>query len=344
MLVCIVGNFGENDKVTDGQSIKTIELYRLLLATYGCDEVCKVNLYKKNKIRLAIELLAKLIRCKNIIVLVSQNGRRTVIPLLVMYNKFFHKNIFHSLIGSTTHQLLEKSPKYVKCYNRLAGNWAETNTEKKLLEEYGLNNVSVVSNFKRLRVLRPSELSYNIETPFYLCTFSRVEELKGIPNIVNAIKKANELIGKTAFKLDIYGTVMETYKDKFEQLKEEFGSSIRYRGVVDFSKSVETIKDYFMLVFPTKYYTEGVPGTILDAFAAGVPVLSAEWESCFDVINERVGITYDFNSDEALLEALLFIFKNPSVIISMKEYCLIEATKYTPKEVAKTVDMYFKGE
>ncbi len=343
MLVCVVGNFGDKSKLTDGQGIKTLELYNSLVKTYGQKEVSKVNLHSKNRILLAFQLFGNLIRCKNVIVLVSKNGRKTVIPLLVAYNRIFHKKLFHSLIGSTTHQTLEENPKLVECYNRLASNWSETNTEKRLLEELGLTNVTVVKNFKNLRVLKSDELSYITNEPFPLCTFSRVEKLKGIPNIVRAVNKANELCGRTVCTLDIYGKVMERYEGDFEQLKSEFGKNIRYRGVVDFDKSVETLKNYYMVVFPTRYYTEGIPGTLLDSFAAGVPVLSAAWESCYDIMNEHVGVTYTFNDDDALVNTLLYVLRNPSEINKMKKYCLLEASKYSSEEIIKIIGTYLEG-
>ncbi len=343
MLVCVVGNYGDKEILTDGQGIKTLEMYQSLVKAYGSKKVCRVNLHSKNRVLLALQLLFNLARCKNIFVMVSKNGRKNVIPLLVAYNKIFRKKIFHSLIGSTTHQTLEEDPKYVKCFNSLAGNWSETNTEKKLLEERGLTNVTVVKNFKNLNVLAPQALQYVKQEPFPLCTFSRVEELKGIPNIVRAVKKVNELCGRTVCTLDIYGKVMERYEEDFERLKNEFGEHIRYCGVVDFDKSVDVLKHYYMVVFPTRYYTEGIPGTLLDAFAAGVPVLSAEWESCYDIMNDRVGITYAFGHDEALVEALLYALQNPVKINGMKEACLLEARNYTSEEIIKKMGTYLEG-
>ena len=53
----------------------------------------------------------------------------------------------------------------------------------------------------------------------------------------------------------------------------------RYCGIKDPKDSVKTLKNYFALVFPTRFYTEGIPGTIIDAYYAGVPVIASKWES-----------------------------------------------------------------
>jgi hypothetical protein len=60
------------------------------------------------------------------------------------------------------------------------------------------------------------------------------------------------------------------------------------------------LKDYFALLFPTHFYTEGIPGTVIDAYAAGIPVISAKWESYSDVIDEGVtGIGYKDGAERA---------------------------------------------
>lgn len=342
MLVCVVGNFGDKDALSDGQGIKTLELYNSLVKHYGPEKVCKVNLYSKRKIMLAIRLIFSMIRCKNLIVLVSKNGRKTVIPLLVCFNKVFHRKIYHSLIGSTTHETLQENKKYVKYFNSLAGNWSETTTEMELLKACGLTNVRVVKNFKNLRVLEEDELAFQNEEPFRFCTFMRVEEKKGIPNVVRAIKEVNMLHGQTVCTLDIYGHVMEHYAASFEELQREFGDAIQYKGVADFDKSVDILKNYFMLVFPTRYYTEGIPGTILDAYSAGLPVICAEWESCYDIITKEVGITYAFDNDDELVKAIQYAIAHPEEMNQKKKNCLFEARKYSSDEIVKTIAMYLE--
>lgn len=338
MTVCVVGNFGDGvSQVTDGQRIKTVELYRALVRHYGENEVSSVNLYSKKRIKLAFKLFLALLRNKKLIVLVAENGRRTVIPLLVIMNLLFHREIYHSLIGSTTHDTLEKRPRLIPIYNRLAGNWTETSIETELLIKLGLNNVRLIKNFKQLPVLQSEQLVYQTQEPYRFCTFSRIEELKGFPDVVNAIKEVNRCYGRTVCELDIYGKVQDDYREDFDRLQQEFGPAVRYKGIVDFDKSIDTIKDYYMLIFPTRYYTEGIPGTILDAFASGVPLLSAEWGACFDILDHSTAVTYDFDCYLALVEAIKFAVENPKRINMMKQNCLEASKAYSPDEVIRTI-------
>lgn len=337
MLVCVVGNFGDTESLADGQRIKTIELYRALVKQYGEQQVTKVNLHGKSKLRLTGELLVSLMRCRNLIVLVSKNGRKTVIPLLVMMNTLFRRRIWHALIASTTHETLEQFPRLVKIYNRLSGNWAETRTEMKLLQACGLKNVSVVKNFKNLTIPNKESLVYQTEAPFRFCTFSRIEAPKGIAEAVEAIRAVNQRFGRTVCTLDLYGQVMPAYEEEFAALQKTFCEDVRYMGVADFGKSVETLKQYYMLLFPTKYFTEGIPGTIIDALSAGVPVICSEWESCYDIMTDAVGLTYAFDDTAALTDAIAYAVSNPACINAMKPACLAEARNYAPERVIEQI-------
>ncbi|MFR3494185.1 MAG: glycosyltransferase [Blautia sp.] len=56
---------------------------------------------------------------------------------------------------------------------------------------------------------------------------------------------------------------------------------IRYKGMVPFNQSTEVLKNYDALLFPTYYEGEGFAGTIIDAFAAGLPVIASDWKVQF---------------------------------------------------------------
>ena len=111
---------------------------------------------------------------------------------------------------------------------------------------------------------------------------------------------------------------------------------MRYCGCVDANASVEVLKDYFALLFPTHFYTEGIPGTVIDAYAAGIPVISAKWESYSDVIDEGVtGIGYSFDDVDAFEEILLRVAKDKDILLSLKENCIKKAEDYLPSAAVK---------
>ena len=221
--------------------------------------------------------------------------------------------------------------------------YVETSTMKNQLEAMGFTNIVLLPNCKDLNVIRLEELVYTKQEPFKLCTFSRVMKEKGIEDAVNAVKAVNDKIGKNVYTLDIYGQVDKEQTDWFANLQTKFPDYVKYKGLVPFDKTTEVLKDYFLLLFPTKFYTEGIPGTIIDAYAAGLPVISSRWESFSDVVEDNVtGIGYEFGSDEALFETLEMIERNPQIVINMKEACLRKSTSYLPKFViGRFIEKFF---
>src|SRR5690606_29973646 len=95
----------------------------------------------------------------------------------------------------------------------------------------------------------------------------------------------------------------EKYIGRFEEIKKEFPSYIRYKGSVNYVDSVDVLKKYFALLFPTQFKTEGIPGTIIDAYAAGLPVIASEWDSAHEIIDQgSTGYIYEFMRNSKLEE------------------------------------------
>ena len=47
-----------------------------------------------------------------------------------------------------------------------------------------------------------------------------------------------------------------------------------------------TLVNYDLMLFPTRYYTEGLPGTIIDAYIANLPVIATEWKHAREFIKD----------------------------------------------------------
>lgn len=160
---------------------------------------------------------------------------------------------------------------------------------------------------------------------------------KGIGDVVKAVTEVNQSLGRTVFSLDICGQVDENQTDWFEALRETFPDYIRYGGVIPFDRSVETLKEYFALLFPTYYDGEGFAGTLIDAFSAGVPVIASDWKYNTELVNEKVGYVYKTRDNAAFAELLKSVAADPAMILGKKRSCLHEADKYTAEKVIKTL-------
>ena len=101
---------------------------------------------------------------------------------------------------------------------------------------------------------------------------------------------------------------------------------------------MEAIKDYYALLFPTYWDGEGFPGTIVDAFSAGLPVIATDWNCNAEIIeNKKNGILYPNEEIRNLTEAIKWMLNNKDSINELKSNCLISAKKYQPDEYIKKI-------
>lgn len=328
----ICGHFDGTKPTSSGQTIKTRIVAEELIRQLGKDQVMTVDSSGGAKAmpRMLKQSWNLFRNCENIIFLPAYKGLRVFAPVYSFYNKFFHRKIHYVVIGGWLDGFIDQYKWLAGMLKNFTGIYVETTTMKKALEKRGFKNVVVMPNFKNLPVLKPEELSYTLEQSYKLCTFSRVMKKKGIEDAIAAVKTVNEKAGHVVYTYDIYGQIDDSYKEEFEKLEINFPSYIQYKGLVPYDESVDVLKNYFALLFPTQFYTEGIPGTIIDAYAAGVPVISSEWESFADVVDDKVtGIGYEFSNNQELINTLEKIAADPSLILSMKKNCLIKAKDFS---------------
>lgn len=343
----IIGHFGGNANILDGQTIKTKILYEELSKETDW-EIIKVDTYykKKNPAKLFIDTFRCLFRTKDIMVLLSGNGMKFYFPILNFFAQIFHTNIYHDVIGGNLDIYVSKYPKFKKYLNSFKINWVETAGIKRKLEKQGIENCEVMPNFKRLSIASIDKSIEEFSEPYRFCMFSRVMKEKGIEDAIKAIESINEEAEKEICSLCIYGHIDEEYAERFEKLMQRVTNAIQYKGMVSYDKSVDTIKDYYALLFPTYWDGEGFPGTIVDAFSAGLPVIATDWNCNAEIVeNKKNGILYPNKEIKNLTEAIRWMLNNKDSINNLKSNCLSAAQKYQPDEyIKKIVNMITEGE
>ena len=332
--VCVIGHFGFGKNMANGQTIKTLTITNELVKQFGEAEVIKIDTHGGGKalLRSIIGLVNGFVRCENVIILPAQNGVKVFSPLCIFLNKVLHRKIHYVVIGGWLPVYIKNKSLLRKCLKHFDGIYVETNTMKIALKEQSFDNVYILPNFKDLQIANETEMITSHFPPYFICTFSRVMQEKGIEDIVKAVEKVNTTLDRCVYHLDIFGQIDSEQVEWFTQLKFGFPDYIRYQGVVPYDESVDVLKKYFFLAFPTRFFTEGIPGTILDAYAAGVPVVSSRWESFADIIDDgSTGLGYTFNDNEELFDLLMKIALHPQIIDEKKKNCLKKACKYSPQ-------------
>ena len=330
----VIGHFGGNQFFADGQTVKVKSLVEAFKQFAPDVIIDKVDTFyaKKSPLKFICSFIKCIIIDRKIIFFPATNSRKVLFPFFYYLGKCSVKEFYHDCIAGSMSKHLKERPKWVKYLGSYKANWMESPEEVRLLKEMGLGNVSYMPNFKHLNPLSEKELSEIVyKKPYKFCTFSRIEPLKGIEDALIAIKEVNKVYPNSAY-LDIYGPIQPGSEEWFNEVLSKYNDVCHYCGVVEPNESVDTVKNYVSLLFPTQYFTEGMPGTIVDAMFAGVPVISRRWMWCDNMIKDRYnGLVYEFDHPENLLPILLEVVSDINIIKQMKHNCIVESDKYAAK-------------
>lgn len=343
--IAVIGHFAFGKEYLDGQTVKTKVLAQVLCSHFGEDAVINLDTHgwSKNPLGFFRQVLTTAKQAKHVIILPAHNGLKVLVPLLSAGAKKYGFKLHYAVVGGWLPKVLAQRPGLVKKLKQFTGIYVETGTMKKALERMDLANVELMFNCKDLQILTAEQLLVP-SIPYKLCTFSRVMQEKGMEDAIDIVRAVNENRGQTVYTLDIYGPVDPAQTQWFEDLKKSFPEYVRYMGAVPFDQSVQILKDYFALLFPTRFYTEGVPGTIIDAYAAGLPVVSAKWESFEDVIDDgKTGYGYEFGNKDAFFEILDQISHEPERITNLKMNCITKARDFTPERALEVLVKKLEG-
>lgn len=327
--ICIIGCFADDFNLLNGQTVKTKIIYKEMVKAFGCNEVIKIDTYGglKTLFKSPILILNALRNCESVIILPAENGLRVIVPLLICFNKLFNRKLFYDVIGGWLPEFLFKRKWLSKLLKQFNCIFVETQSMKEQLDKQRFNNIEVIPNCKELKILKQEEVNFHQNEPLKLCTFSRVMKEKGIEEAVNAVVDVNNSEKRIVFTLDIFGQIDQNQIEWFDKLQNSFPNYINYSGVIPFDKSSIVLKDYFALLFPTFYEGEGFAGTLIDAMAAGVPVIASDWKYNKEIIkNWETGIIIE----RSLSEELSTVLSNKEKWMNMKSKCIEEAHRYLP--------------
>ena len=335
--ICVCGHFGVGQTLLNGQTVKTKIVTREIEKKFGSNAVYEVDTHGGVKVfpRVIFGLLKGLLKCNSIVVFLSDNGLRFIVPILWFLSLMVrNRHFYYVVIGGYIQDYLPKHKFVAWILRKYEAIYVETLPMKNAMKELGFGNVVIMPNCKELEICDNPRI---LQTPpFPLCTFSRVMKTKGIEDAVKAVISVNERAGDIICFLDIYGQIELNEEMWFDELMKSAPEYIRYRGLVPFTESVKVLSNYYALLFPTYYEGEGFAGTLIDAFAAGIPIIASDWRyNCSIIDDGRTGTIFPSQSIEGLSCAIVEACSNPTKWNEKKKQCLEEAKKYQPDVVVE---------
>ncbi len=131
---------------------------------------------------------------------------------------------------------------------------------------------------------------------------------KGIHELIAASEKLDSSIC-----VDIYGPLNgDVTEEMLDGLK-----TVRYCGVLEPAEVIPTLQTYDVLVLPS--YWEGYSGAILEAYSAGIPVISTRAGGTPEIVDATSGILIEPGKWEELLEAMTRMIEDGPLLQSLRK-------------------------
>ena len=335
----VLGYFGYRTNQLDGQTVKTRDLFRLLKEHEGntIDYFDTQEFqYKRTSV---FRLLRKLVACRVVFYLPAHNNLKYIFPVIFVLSRMFRFRILYFVVGGWLVEYLSNKPLHRWMLKRIDGIFTETLLMKDSLENrYGFTNVVLFTNF-RFTSFVPKE--YHEEGKLKLVFLARINRMKGLDVVfylADYILK-NQLDDKVS--IDFYGPIYQPDKDYFFGELKKY-SFLAYKGELQPEQINETIERYDVMLLPTHYYTEGLPGSVVDAYMSGIPIIVSKWKHAGEFVKDgESGFVIPFEHGENVLCSKVEVLLKDSFLLSqMKRNAYQESIRYTSSTAWEIVSQY----
>lgn len=261
----------------------------------------------------------------------NKNNKNKIIFYLIGNgsNGFDDKVIYYDSVKSAKHIIVES-----------------LDVESELISEHiaTKKTISIFPCIKPNYSIKPIKKRYPVET-LKLIFFSRVTELKGIMDAITAVSNVNNEFGKTIFELDIAGgsgcdQKELSFLNKIKSIANE-KKYINYLGLdlrIKDETSYRKLQSYDLHIFPSKFYQECAPGSIIDMFIAGVPTLSSNFPSAKYLMCKDDSFFFEMNDIKDLEKQLICIYNNQSILNIKRFNSHRNAKLYSEKHFIKEIE------
>ncbi|WP_313513813.1 glycosyltransferase family 4 protein [Sphingobacterium sp.] len=321
--IFVFGYFGYLNNQIDGQTIKTRNVYKLFKSNFQSVRYFDSQIFKQNKLKFFL-LLKSILWSDKTIYLPAQNNLKYLFPLIFFLTKIFRIKLYYFVIGGWLCEFIDKHPLHSTLLKRIKSIYVETEKLKHILVNRGFSNVFVVPNFKEA----PSLDQISKESKKSLVFVSRINKLKGYDVVFKLAREIKNQFNEDVL-IDFYGPIFEGDRSDFLNKISKYDNT-NYLGELNPQDIIQVISNYYLLLFPTKYYTEGLPGVIVDSFFGGLPVVASGWQYANEFIEDGVtGYISEWNNDQDFINKVVYLIKNEEARDEFQTNIRQKENKYT---------------
>lgn len=343
MKILVFGYFGYRTNQLDGQTVKTRDTYQLL--NEKVDANCVVDFFdtqdfQYDKLSL-FRMINKIIRCNILIYLPAHNNLKYLFPFIFMFSKMFRFQILYLVIGGWLSEFITNLPIHKYMLKRIKGIFTETQLLKNDLERgYNMNNVYQLPNF---RFEDSAPIIHHTSGRLNLVFLARINKMKGIDTLFSL---ANYISQKQLnVFIDFYGPILEKDKGYFFTELAKY-KKLAYKGILEPKDIYFILQKYDVLVLPTHYYTEGLPGSIIDAYKAGIPVIVSKWKHATEFVEDgKTGFIIPFeNGEEELFVSVEKLLFDEKLLEDMKNNAMKKSCVFSDSYAWKKIKPFLNNQ
>ena len=261
-----------------------------------------------------LNLMTGIIPNQTLIIGVSAAGGKSKLVTKTLYflaRRNMNRSLYFMMGGQECYRIAGNKDE-IKWYSEYKKIYVETETMKKVMVEAGINNVEVFPNCRR----KPKvEMRTQGERKKLRCVFfSNVQPEKGVDIILEVAKELHNI------EFYFYGPIESQFDKMFKRTVAEL-ENVHYMGVFKGSdvEKYNELRKYDVLLLPTRWKNEGVPGILVEAKIAGLAEIVSNQNYNSELVSDGCnGIVMNETTAESLSTAILSLDEDPMLLKSMQ--------------------------
>lgn len=339
--ILVLGYFGYETNQLDGQTIKTRNVYDLIKSKeeqVGNVTYFDTELFQKSIITV-FSLFWKLIKSRKLIYLPAQNNLKFIFPFIYFISVVFKVKIHYLVVGGWLPEFIANKKLHRLMLKQIAGIHTETKRMKSELEQqYNFSNVDVFPNF-RFFDFKP--IAYHDLNRLNLVFMARVNKMKGLDMIFSLGDYIQKNGQDESINITFYGPIFEEDRLYFETELAKY-PFMKYNGELQPGKINKTLQQYDAMLLPTHYFTEGLPGSIVDAYISGIPVIVTNWKHAEEFVSHgKTGFIVPFeNGEKDFINYVMTLYNDRETLHKMKLNAYDRSKEYSAEAAWKILKPY----
>lgn len=246
---------------------------------------------------------------------------------LLFLQSFFRKSLSRTTvlaIGGVFHETIAECPSFENKLKKVKSIWVETEGMREKLLDKGFINIEIFPNPKSEEGCCEPRL-FEAQQSLRLVYFSQISREKGVEDIMEWVC-LEESCKRILYQLDFYGHVTPDFEEEFYKFIQRY-SNVNYCGIFDSTKQnvYKKLNEYDILLFPSHWDTEGVPGILVEAKMSGVAVIASNKSFNQEIICEQnnEGIILKSDNVSEMEKAINLLYHNRELLMKIKKHPII---------------------